>query len=148
MSKRFLSKNKTSRDKWSDFWQAASAPGTIFFAVVTLLCFLAHFLPFDSSTSLLAGLISPTLRALSILFFGFTVLAFQKNNVSVVDKETVLNNGEMVKRHLTSIESSVRNLSELASDRKITKQELIRHHESLLLKIRLTKDDLSDFMSG
>ena len=50
-------------------------------------------------------------------------------------------------RRIIAVESKIENLSAPAFNRKVSKQELIRHQESLLSDIKLIKDDLSDLIS-
>ena len=145
MIERSSSTNKnTFKKQWSDFSQAAFAPETVFFATITLFCLLTSLLPFDSSTGLLATSISPVLRVLSVVLSGFTVAAFQKNNNSVISKESVLGDGRTVKRRIVALESDVDNLLVLASNKKVDKQEMVRHIESFPRHIKLMKDDLFD----
>lgn len=134
------------RERWSDFFQAALTPTVVFSAGITLLCLLMSLLSFDSSDSSLAVYISPALRLLSTAFSGFTVVAFQKNNNSVIDRESVLQGKRVAVRRVVAAESKIENLSAPAFSRKVSKQELIRHQESLLQDIKLIKDDLSDIV--
>ena len=145
-SKRFSVEKILFKKRWSDFFHAVFVPETIFFAVMTLFCFLASFLPFDSSTIKVAAYIPYVMNALSVAFSGFTVVAFQKNNNSVIDRRKVYEGGLVVKRRIIHVESEIENLSALACNKGVTKRELNRHLQSLLCQTKLIKDDLDDLV--